>query len=204
MRTRPTTAAPLRVPPVCGNPGRRPADLSRVLRAGRAGRSGRRRQRSRDGIRGRACDDWTCSQCAPGGRRLCVPSGRLCLSGSVGRTAGLKGGRLSEVGGREGARPGVRDAWRLRSASPRSLCTSPSRPRIAALAVQVAGRAARQAPTHAASPSPTGRRARHRAVPSEPEERAPRRRLVDDRRSPLERTAASRLGPLPPCAVGAA
>lgn len=204
MRTRPTTAAPLRVPPVCGNPGRRPADLSRVLRAGRAGRSGRRRQRSRDGIRGRACDDWTCSQCAPGRATFVRPKRAAVPVGERGKDRGAQGRAAVGGGGTGGARPGVRDAWRLRSASPRSLCTSPSRPRIAALAVQVAGRAARQAPTHAASPSPTGRRARHRAVPSEPEERAPRRRLVDDRRSPLERTAASRLGPLPPCAVGAA
>lgn len=105
VRTRPTTAALLRVPPACGIPGRRPADPSPVLRAGRAGRSGRRRRRSRDGIRGRACDDWTCSQCAPGGRRLCVRAAGPV--GRVGKAAELKGGRSHVRGIRDVSRPRI-------------------------------------------------------------------------------------------------
>lgn len=98
MRAHPTTAAPLRVRPVCGSPGRRPADLSRGLRAGRAGRSGRRRRRSRDGIRGRACDDWTCSQCAPGRRRLTSQAGRCAWRGAIAADLLQQSDRLAASG----------------------------------------------------------------------------------------------------------
>jgi hypothetical protein len=84
-RNRPTTVGSRRVGPVGGSPGRRRARRCRARRAGRVVRSDRRRRRSRDGIRGSVCDEWTWGQCAPGAGVLRVSKGWATCVGASGR-----------------------------------------------------------------------------------------------------------------------